>query len=422
MLFVCNLLTVIISTFFLLYNLKKMMNGKMGIMVGANFVFYVAQVVPIIFNLFSEVSHDMRIYPQMYAALLDEKTNYYYCLFVVLMFCGFRYADKKLNKYESISRYNADWGSLIKKLWRNKIIQLVIIGGMFLPILMVFFSPDPMVYTHFAYFYRFNVSSTSLVYLYHQNVMPFFMFVAFFFCMLKYFCSNKKYQFDVYLSIIISTWIEGKRSILAFSLFGILAIDFFKNMNRKDIKKLIRKTIVFLIIIVSFFAIYRGITGKNSDSSIGLLYTVYFDKSSCVKTAIYDKLYTNSILEYPGQSFLFLLTFWIPRSVWLSKPYLYCKYFTSYVMGVSYQLNWNLLVNSETEFISSFGFLGIPLLIMFMYYIAKISVKSNNRYQYFLGMLFIYMYLIFGFEVYLEVIWLVWLVLYIISKVRLKRG
>lgn len=75
MLFVCNLLTVIISSFFLLYNLKKMMNGKMGIMVGANFVFYVAQVVPIIFNLFSEVSHDMRIYPQMYAALLDEKTN-----------------------------------------------------------------------------------------------------------------------------------------------------------------------------------------------------------------------------------------------------------------------------------------------------------------------------------------------------------
>lgn len=421
MLFVCNLLTVIISTVFLFFNLKKIKNGKFGIMVGANFVFYVAQVLPIILGLFSKVSEDMRVYPKMYEALLDEKTNYLYNLFVIFMFFGFFYADKKLRKYE-LMVHKVNVGSLITKLWKNKIIQLVVISGMFLPVLMVFFAPDPRVYAHFAYFYRFNVNSNSLIYLYHENAMPIFMLLSFFFCMLKYFCSNKQNQIDVYLSIIISTWIEGKRSILAFSLFGILAIDFFKNMDRKNVNKLIKKAILFAIIIVVFFGIYRGITGKNSESSVGLLYTVYFDKSSCVKTAIYDKLYTNDILEYPGQSFIFLLTFWLPRSFWSNKPFLYCKYFTSYVMGTHYQLNWNLLVNSETEFISSFGFLGILFVLVFLYYIAKISIKSRNKYLYFLGMLFIYMYLIFGFEVYLEIIWLAWWLLVVLLKTKMVKG
>lgn len=419
MLFICNFVTVVMATVFLTLGFVKLKNGHFNIMVGSLMIFYVAQIVPMILSLFFEVGSEMRIYPRMYDALTDESTGYWYCLFVLTFMSGLMIMERKLRKYNrSVS--SIDISSVLMRIWRFKAVQLIVEFGMFFPVFLVFLSPNPKVYLQYAYFYRHQVATSSVEYLFHNNMMPLFMFASFFFCMTKYFMSPKKYKLDVFLCILLDVWLEGKRSVLTFMLIGILSVDFLKNNDKESRRKFVKKAIFFAIVIVAYFLIYRSITGKNSTSSMSLLYTVYFDKSSSVKTAIYDKLYTNQLLEYPGQAFVFFLTFFVPRMFWPGKPFLYCKYFTAYVMNTSCFLNWNLLVNVETEFISNFGIWGVPLNLLFIYTIAKISMKSKNIYTYYLGMIFIFMYLLFGFEIYLEVIWLAWLATLLTSRVKIK--
>ena len=132
-----------------------------------------------------------------------------------------------------------------------------------------------------------------------------------------------------------------------------------------------------------------------------------------VKVAIYDRLNDKIILKYPGESILYNLLWFIPRSIWESKPYPYYKYFTSYVFSGIYNgkiSNSNFQVNMLSEFISNFGIIfGTIITLIIIIKIIKTSENSNNKITYFSGVGFVALYMTYGFENIVRYIFLIWI-------------
>lgn len=418
-----NWISVIYCMFFAFSSVKKILNNKYSILHIAVVFFFVMQVIPIVFEAFFGIDESMSIYKNMYIAMLDKSTSFAYCFFVMFtiscLYClGNSLLKKQKHKFSIIDT--------ITSIKINSIISFVVFIGMFVPpILAVAFSPDWTIYTDFSYFYTNDYYKNSDIYLYHTSVVTVANCLAFGFTIVQYLCrdiSKKHINFDVFFAIVLFTWIDGKRTLLTFSLIGILAIDVLKRRYRNRAGKLLGKALVFSIIIIGYFIFYSQITGKGIDLAFGVKYELYYSRLSSVKTAIYDLLNGSKMLDYNGQSILYNILFFVPREFWENKPVMFCKYFTAYALGHSTSdfVSWNLLVNIWTEFIANFGFVGNILAIAFCYFVAKITENTNNVLVYLFGTLFILFYFVFGFEVFALIAYILWIALLCVSKFKVK--
>lgn len=81
----------------------------------------------------------------------------------------------------------------------------------------------------------------------------------------------------------------------------------------------------------------------NSSSEVYKNVRVDFSRDDRVKMTIYSELYPDrmKILDYRGQSIVFDLTMFIPRSIWEEKPWPYAVYFTSAMLMMPTQyIGW----------------------------------------------------------------------------------
>ena len=124
------------------------------------------------------------------------------------------------------------------------------------------------------------------------------------------------------------------------------------------------------------------------------------------------------MLQYPCQTLLYNLLFFIPRVLWEGKPYPYYKYFTSYVYyGVSNKVvpNMQFQVNIWSEFISNRGISGYVAALYLVIWIVKKSEKSSNS-----------IIMLSGFEHIIQITYVVWAVssiwTFIRSKFKLVHG
>jgi len=411
MLQVLNWMTIILTLYPLIKSILKIISGKYSILHLGIVVTWVMQVLPLLIECFLGISNQAQTYVNMYYAMTDAKTGRIYNL----MLLGVIYFMYILANH-SYKKQQRDY-HILKELLNVHIPvvgQLVLSVLMFLPVLAVLLAPQPSIYLKFAYFYRKTVSAESAIRLYHTSYIMYANYIAFGASMMKYLYRKKRKLFanvDIFCSIFLYSWIDGKRALLIFSLIGILAIDILKRTyaNRRD--KLIAKAILFACISIAFFGAYSEYTGKGTESEFLLQYTMYFSRMSSVKTAIYDWLNGHQILEYKGQTMLYNLFFFVPRSFWPSKPVMYCKYFTAYSLGrVSTDfLSWNLLVNIWTEFVSNFGIIGMLLAVILISWVARISENSDSIVVYLFGTIFVVFYLCFGFETFTTISYLAWM-------------
>lgn len=418
---IIDILSIILSTVLLSFSIKRLLLRKNSTLDICFILYYLMQVLPMVMQLVTNDMLDIKGEANvMYDSMVDDLVTIVYDVYVILTSIVFFKFSRKRTSFD----IHKTIFEKVRNSHANNFLMFIMVIMIYAPLLVGFaYAPEKNVYTTFSYFYTNEVDKTSSIeYFYHSTVMMRCVQVSLLFILLTYFFKRKKniaVSIFIAMGIILGTWFEGKRGILVYSLLGILAIDYVKNAFTSK-KIAARKLMLFVFIIFGYFFTYSQITEKGSDSSFFRVYTCYFARLSAEKVAIYDVIKTDNILEYPGQSIIFDLLFFVPRSIWENKPVMYCKYFTSYVYtgDGSERLGANLLVNIWAEYVSNFGLLGHFVALLLLVIVAQTIDKSKSISSYISGSLFVFSYLIFGFESIVIILYVVWIFSMIYASIR----
>ena len=405
-----DFIAFLVGLFFLVKSGRHLAFGDYNMLHVCIVVFFAMQVLPIAVGWFGDLDAIRTYYPYMFKAMTDAATGIVYDLFVIVTMALLYWFSCRFPKHRPLSI--SDWASRVKA-YRG----LTVLIGMLtvFPIIIgVLLAPDPSIYLKFSYFNMNLDIKSGDAFVYDNGIMLILTYISFFSTLVSYYGSDSKVKVQYAIPVLLITWINGKRTLLLFLLIGFIIIDYLK-WDRKDrvyIRALGRKALVFLAIYVAYYVVYNLITQKANFADDSLLYTVYFSRLCNVKVAIYDLLYTNTMLDYPMQTILYNLLFFVPRDFWPGKPYGYYPYFTSYVFS---GVGWNTItgygfqVNIWSEFISNAGIVGLFLAVAFVIVVIYIAQKSRSVVVYISGTAFIILYFTYGFEHIVQMLWLLFI-------------
>ncbi len=165
---------------------------------------------------------------------------------------------------------------------------------------------------------------------------------------------------------VAAIWINGKRTIVAIFLAMGLAILWQKGVLRG--RSLFAAGLLVTILFFAYSTFYQSsLRDFGTDSSFAEKYEnirVDYGRDSRIKMTIYAELHPDrmSILEYRGQSILFDVGIFIPRSLWPTKPLPYAQYFTSAMFEQPPKIwGWGMTTSWLEESIANFGWFGLLL-------------------------------------------------------------
>lgn len=420
MLLTIELTGIFLCTLMCVRPIQKILNGSFNIMYFCMLSFWAVQVFPLIMKAIYGVDPLLSRYPKTFTAMNDDVTCILYVFFII--FVEFYIYVLARTLPDNGIRLNT-LKEIISRFTEKSIIKVLLFAGMFFEVFLIPLSPKPNVYFRFSYFYTNIVKESAQEFIFQYSIMSIGTRIAFFSIILFYLLYSKsKVRWCVYIAVAILTWINGKRTLLTIVLLAIIVVDLVKTENKSERKSVIKKAIVFCIIIVWFFNLYSEITGKMASTSFNFQYSIYFGRMSNVDACIYAELNDEYVLSYRGQSIMYDLFFWIPRTLWDAKPVLYSKYFTAYVMGYkTIDINWQFQTNIWSEYISNFSFLGPFIAVAVLYLIAYLSQKSNNTLVYIMGLIYAVMYTMYGFEAMVQILGMIWLLLIVFNRFRYVR-
>lgn len=409
-----NLFTFCLGTFIALVTLKRFLRGTYSILHILVLVFYIMQIVPIIVD----ENNDMNVYkylsPFLYKARTDDTVALIYdcfCIFTVFILQKLGDLNAKFTNYNIFDGWSK---------YRTPILFTCYLA-LLLPIIGCLLAPKPSIYLQFSYFYMNKISMINPLRIYHTTVLGILdMFAFLAIIIIYYFKQNKSTDILITLAVLLLVWIDGKRALFVFLLIGILAIDYFK-LSRENLNVFLKKTFCFLIIIIAYFLWYSYVTNKASNNDF-TTYSEYFARSGQVKLAIYNRLYGNKMLDYDGQTLLYNLLFYVPRSFWPDKPFGFYNYYTAYAFngsGTPFIKGFNYQVNLWSEFLANNGIVGYIMSILFIWKVSESIDLSNDVLTKMLGSIFIILYFMFGFELILRVLFFIYLGKVISNKVRI---
>ncbi len=407
MIAIINLIVFTIGSWFFFRELMFLKKGHVNAYMLMTMIFYIFQVFPLFVDTFwgDELDY-IRTLPNLLSAMQDSQVAIIYdifSLFVIWYFYRFSIRRNIAFYYFTSKFRNIQFGFIINAL---------LVSLIFLPIVFVVFAPTPAIYLQWAYSY--NNEFSYLEEIYHSEIMMPVLQISSF-AVIGYYSQKKRWNFLVYFAVALITWLTFKRTMLVFLSIIIIGIDFL--MNRYSYKNLLRKALVIFAICVSYFIVYSEKTDKGSTETPYESYTMYYGRQYGVKTAIYDQLNGNKMLDYRGQTILFDLFFYVPRTYWPDKPAMYSKYSTAYSKGLSgYEVSTNFYVNIWAEFITNFHLWGIIIALLFMQFFIRISEKSNSVVVYLLSLLMISFYLFWGIQPFTMVLLALWGITYVLSR------
>lgn len=376
-------------------------------------IYYFMQVFPLLIQYFKNFTiYDCNKNIVLYNAMTDETVALCYDLFCIITVLTFYFFSQKDEK-DFYRLFNG-------QTFYSDNVKIVVRLLIYLPLFLGFlFAPVKGIYLTFSYFYNTTVTSSSIEYIYHREVISTVVLISSFFVLLNYYISNNvsyRSTFSTWIGLILCTWFDGKRTLLVVILLGIVAIDYIKG-NFEGFS-FFKRCSSFLLVILIYFAVYSLFTNKGHDDDWFTNYFFYFNRLNVEKLAIYDKLYTNKMLDYNGQTILFNLFFFVPRLVWADKPAMYCKYFTGYAYhgDGNHWVSGNYQVNLWGEFVSNFGLLGHFLALAFLIILSRFIIRAKTPVCYSAGLLFILLYQMFGFESLTLYVYISWIISLILKK------
>lgn len=410
---VLDLLCFVWGSIFFILSVKSISYGRLNAYYIFTLVFFFFHFPSLIIDhLFSDQIVVFYESPNLFNALIDSDVAIIYdisiCFIIFILY------------YNSLKDKNVIFLDIIKKIQYfqlGKITNMIFIFCMLLPALSILIAPDSSIYGIWAYPYRYSMSVEDD--LFHETVMFTALNVSFF-CMIFYALQNKKSDLLICLNILIITWLSFKRTFIVFSAIVLIFIEYLKGNFFLKAKQSIVKSIFLVLVCVYYFIYYTINTGKGTNVPFYYLYTLYYSRHYSLKVAIYDQLNGMSMLTYRGESFLFDLFFYIPRSIWNDKPSFFTQYFTNYCKDKDPE-SFSLVfyyVNIWSEFVANFHLFGIFIAFLFIKIIINISEKSNNKCAYVLAILFLTFYFFWGIQPQTMIIIALWFVTLFVGLIR----
>lgn len=406
--YISNFIIFIICSLFLINQIVYLYNKGINL-VSLSYIFYFfVFIVPIGLQLVIDEPDYSRFYG-FDIATRDSFVNFLYLFSVLLssiIFYLFR--GKSSFSFEIISN--------------NKII-LILFCIAFLPLFYLFFAPNIELYGLYGgkEIRSFNAEEND----FHSNlvVLTFLSCISSAYLTVYSFKKNWFIFFLLPIIFFLDVWLNGKRVIFLLFVTTIIFLIFLKN------KKINIKSMFIAIILLSSFFTFsnwyqnnvRDYSEKNIEEKY-LNFRIDYFRDQRVKMALYSTLYPDSmkILEYSGQSYVFTMGVFVPRSIWINKPYPYPHYFTSSLLNLPPdQRAWTMTTSWFDEFISNFGILGILFGPLFYVYFIRLGVKFNNPYLSLLTGMLAAIYLFLHMLTFISLL-ILWIILILKSKFRFK--
>ena len=420
MLLTFEILIIIFSIFILFYSFKASKN--IHTIVPIIIVFDLVMVFPLILEIIFGIPKAYYRYYKL--ALADEQTLHIYLSFIALAQFSFFYELFRIKKNSIVEKKVENFNvlSFFQNINHKTLIKFCCLLLFFISIIAIFCSPDPF------YYFRINsVYSTHSIdtLQYKNNIMNNLCSLLFLSVILLKLIDNKDKIFDSFLRtlfIILIAFINQKRTLLLIIVGVFLIIDFLKSKKKS---RFFFKYSIVLGIMIFYFYYYTIITGKISyNSDWYYLINEYIFRSMHMRFAIYAYLHSNTIhiLDYPGQSFLFSLFYFIPRSIWPTKPFPYIDYYMRGLLNYSSLslVTYHMPASYYPEFVSNFGMSGIILSIVFTIWYARFFDKQNGISK-FIGIALIALLQIYYYDDMLKILSFALLLVVIGNKFKVKK-
>ena len=340
-------------------------------------VFDLVMVVSILLELILGIPDIPRdVYMNFVRAMEDQTTLVIYCVFVFTAQVAFfhelkriKIVDRNLNKNNDIQ----DFLLFVQKNKYKNVVMMVCGIIIVINIIAVTLSPNPLYYLTLRSVHL--QTSVQIVQYTKSIVNPLLNLLIGAIILLKIFDLRNKIGSVILrgLLVIFYTLVNGKRTYLMIIVGVFFLIDL---LREGSLRKIAPKYIILFGLVVIYFYEYMYITDKISYNS-DWYYEMqeYIFRSMHVRFSIYAALHPKQIhvLDYPGQSILFSLFFFIPRSLWTSKPWPYIDYYMRAVLNLSSlsYVTYHMPASYYPEFVSNFGLLGLPLSIFFTIWISR---------------------------------------------------
>lgn len=179
--------------------------------------------------------------------------------------------------------------------------------------------------------------------------------------------------------LILNTWVHGKRSVIAITILLLILVFWSRGGLRG-----MRLIGIFAIAALGLFAysyLYQTQVRSIDIASIYQNIRIDYGRDDVIKMTLFAELNPSriQILEYRGQSLLFYLTMYVPRSFWPDKPYPYAQYFTSALFLAPPRLwGWGMTTSWLEEAIANFSWFGMGIGPLVIGIICRIGDKANN--------------------------------------------
>lgn len=362
----------------------------------AFYTFFVFFIMP---NMILVLSEPLEIYSYGYTFIEDDLlVDIIYNIFICITFCTLYQLAKKNYKLTKRTRIltKQEYAKLLN-IKLPPMVNVLIVLVSLLPLIVVILAPEPKLYfKYFAAFQMVGLAISEEALKWHVNIISNVLQVSVIAVILLWIQVPNDKSFinqcikKIYL-IIISCCIlffSSKRTLGILLFLILLMIEVLRNKKTPWIK---------IVLVVSaclgYFCVYQIIVGKTvggGSSNIFTMYIIYFSRILDFKLATFALIYPEKIqiLDYPLQSFIFDVTFYIPRSIWIGKPYPYGVYYTAAWQNTTPLLNsFRYTVSWFGEALSNLNFWGIPIGIFFYVEGLKLIGKFRNPIVQLYGML-----------------------------------
>jgi hypothetical protein len=375
---IIKLMTVTLNAFVIRAVIKRFNKGIFTIYDFVNLVFEIFFVFPLLLDVLLGYPN-LTTFPGFHLSQDDILTSVIYCIFSAVVPCFFDRMSRK-SKYKTCF---SDVMVASKWLGGKPVVNMLLLFGCFLPVVTALVSPDPLKY--FCDFAPFMRDKFSLSYIYHNEVMRPMIMIAILSILALYAITDRKrkgFVFMAYVATFFVGWFAGKRTMVAFLILGLTVINMLKEeKNRNALGKLILGAVV----IFSYSFMYQLVVRDISLADFEYTYANFridYGRDDEMKMTIYALLHPNEIkiLEFPGQSYLYDLTFFVRRENWPNKPWPYAVYFTSALLRshtVSY-IGWGMTTSWFGEAVANFGWLGLPFGVLSFAFFIKVSERKQN--------------------------------------------
>ena len=167
-----------------------------------------------------------------------------------------------------------------------------------------------------------------------------------------------------------SCWLNGKRVIVAIALslvgYALWSQGVFRGRRLQVALALGALALLTFSLSYQHSVRHADVLGDWSGGQTAYDGTrVDFFRDDRIRLTLFSELHPDQmqILDHRGQSFLFYLTFPVPRDAWPAKPWPYATYFTSAALGLypARPLGWGMTTSWLEEVVANCGWFGLLL-------------------------------------------------------------